>query len=97
MNRFIREGRHGTTAEYADPLNVSFYEGLGRVEDQGSLSSSEDDAGVYLFYQDANKMDADIDGELSFRYLRNDTSHSNDFRRRKYLPDIPSLECGWHA
>ncbi|KAG1898685.1 uncharacterized protein F5891DRAFT_1236333 [Suillus fuscotomentosus] len=65
MNRFIREGRHGTTAEYADPLNVSFHEGLGRVEDQGSLSSSEDDAGVYLFYQDANKMDADIDEDVN--------------------------------
>ncbi|KAG1842808.1 high mobility group box domain-containing protein, partial [Suillus tomentosus] len=65
MNRFIREGRHETTAEYADPLNVSFHEGLGRVEDQGSLSSSEDDVGVYLFYQDANKMDADIDDDVN--------------------------------
>ncbi|KAG1741621.1 hypothetical protein EDB19DRAFT_1634379 [Suillus lakei] len=65
MNRFIREGRHGTVAEYAGPFDASFNEGLGRVEDQGSLSGSEDDAGVYLSYPDANKMDADIDDDAN--------------------------------
>ncbi|KAG2036371.1 hypothetical protein BDR03DRAFT_959861 [Suillus americanus] len=65
MNRFIREGRHRTVAEYASPSNVSFNEGLGRIEDQGSLSGSEDDAGVYLSYPDANKMDPDIDDDTN--------------------------------
>ncbi|KAG2130286.1 uncharacterized protein EDB93DRAFT_82822 [Suillus bovinus] len=57
MNRFIRER---PVAEYVDPSNVSFREG---VEDQSSLSSSEDDTAVYLFYPDANKMDTDIDDD----------------------------------
>jgi hypothetical protein len=66
MNHFIREGRRGAVAEYAGPFNASFDEGLGRVEDQGSLSGSEDDAVAHPLYLDANKMDVEIDGELSF-------------------------------
>ncbi|KAG2343405.1 hypothetical protein BDR05DRAFT_962919 [Suillus weaverae] len=65
MNHFVREGRHGNVVEYAHPSNFSFNEGLGRVEDQGSLSGSEDDAGVYPLYPDANKMDADIDDDAN--------------------------------
>lgn len=95
MNSFVQEGRRGTVAEYTDPY-ISFNEGLGRVEDQGSLSGSEEDAGVHPLYLDANKMDTDIDGELCFIYS-NDTSHLNNFRRRKHLADVPNLECGWHA
>jgi hypothetical protein len=48
-------------AEYADPFNASL-RGV-RVEDQGSVSGSEDDAASYFAYQDPNKMDAD-DGKL---------------------------------
>ncbi|KAG2074452.1 hypothetical protein BDR04DRAFT_1229370 [Suillus decipiens] len=62
MNHFIR---HGTVAEYAGPFDGSFNEGLGRFEDQGSLSGSEDDTGVYHLYPDANKMDADIDDDTN--------------------------------
>ncbi|KAG1760315.1 hypothetical protein EDD22DRAFT_825616 [Suillus occidentalis] len=60
MNSFVQEGRRGTVAEYTNPY-ISFNEGLGRVEDQGSLSGSEEDAGIHPLYLDANKMDTDID------------------------------------
>ncbi|KAG2137541.1 hypothetical protein DEU56DRAFT_887308 [Suillus clintonianus] len=64
MNPFNGEGRHGPVAEYTGSFNVSFNEGFGRVEDQGSLSGSEDDAG-YLLYPDANKMDTDTDDDAT--------------------------------
>jgi len=46
-------------AEYTDPFNPS----LRGVNDQGSVS--EDD---YLLYQDSSRMDADLDGQLSFLF-----------------------------
>ncbi|KAG1844525.1 hypothetical protein DFJ58DRAFT_664778 [Suillus subalutaceus] len=80
MNRFIREGRHGTVTEYTGPFNVSYNEGLGRLEDQGSLSGSEDDA-VYLSHPDANKMDADIDDDTN-TFLTSQTLNADGTPKR---------------
>ncbi|KAG1730141.1 uncharacterized protein EDB91DRAFT_1158070 [Suillus paluster] len=67
MNRYNRfesfEGRYGTVAEHTGIFNANFND--GRVEDQGSLSGSEDDAGSYLLYPDANKTDADTDDDAN--------------------------------
>jgi len=65
MNRFARDGRYPNIAEHADPFNASL-RGV-KVEDQGSVSGSEDDAASYYpAYPDSNKMDTDIDGQLLF-------------------------------
>jgi hypothetical protein len=65
MNRFTRDGRYPLNiAEHADSFNASS-RGV-RVEDQGSVSGSEDDGGVYLAYPDPYNMDPDIDGQLLF-------------------------------
>ncbi|OJA14812.1 hypothetical protein AZE42_04195 [Rhizopogon vesiculosus] len=64
MNRFPREGRHTNIAEHADPFNASL-RGV-RVDDQGSVSGSEDDAtSYYPAYLDPHKMDTDIDDDAN--------------------------------
>ncbi|KIJ63993.1 hypothetical protein HYDPIDRAFT_154960 [Hydnomerulius pinastri MD-312] len=55
------EGRHAPVAEHSGAFNASLKE-LGRVDDQGSPSGSEDDAG-YPVYPDAHKMEAEVDDD----------------------------------
>ncbi|OAX37677.1 hypothetical protein K503DRAFT_771265 [Rhizopogon vinicolor AM-OR11-026] len=62
MNRFPREGRRTDMAEHAGSFNAS----LRGVDDQGSVSGSEDDAAsYYLPYPDPHKMDTDIDDDAN--------------------------------